>query len=258
MPLKPSGIPWLGDIPKHWEVFRLGRVIKLITGFPFPSDGFTQKESAVRLLRGINVTPVGLRWDSTVRWERTQADGLDEFLLQVGDIVLGMDRPIIAAGVRAASIQPQDIPSLLLQRVARLTPKERITGPFLLHLLQGRLFAEYIAPIFTGISVPHLSPEQIKGFKVMLPPVEEQEDIVAFITNETATLTTAIARTEREIALMQEYRTRLTADIVTGKLDVREAAAKLPDLPTDPAAELFTGESPEHTDILDEIEPEES
>ena len=57
---------------------------------------------------------------------------------------------------------------------------------------------------------------------------------------------------------MQEYRTRLTADIVTGKLDVREAAAKLPDLPTDPAAELFTGESPEHTDILDEIEPEES
>ncbi|MCC8992481.1 MAG: restriction endonuclease subunit S [Candidatus Contendobacter sp.] len=258
VPLKPSGIPWLGDIPKHWEVFRLGRVIKLITGFPFPSDGFTQKESAVRLLRGINVTPVGLRWDSTVRWERTQADGLDEFLLQVGDIVLGMDRPIIAAGVRAASIQPQDIPSLLLQRVARLTPKERITGPFLLHLLQGRLFAEYIAPIFTGISVPHLSPEQIKGFKVMLPPVEEQEDIVAFITNETATLTTAIARTEREIALMQEYRTRLTADIVTGKLDVREAAAKLPDLPTDPAAELFTGESPEHTDILDEIEPEES
>ena len=44
---------------------------------------------------------------------------------------------------------------------------------------------------------------------------------------------TAIARTEREIALVQEYRTRLTADIVTGKLDVREAAAKLPDLPTE-------------------------
>ncbi|MCC8991257.1 MAG: hypothetical protein LM514_01365, partial [Streptococcus sp.] len=64
---------------------------------------------------------------------------------------------------------------------------------------------------------------------------------------------TAIARTEREIALMQEYRTRLTADIVTGKLDVREAAAKLPDLPTDPAAELFTGESPEEFET-EEIE----
>ena len=49
------------------------------------------------------------------------------------------------------------------------------------------------------------------------------------ISSETIPLTTAIARTEREIALMQEYRTRLTADIVTGKLDVREAAAKLPE-----------------------------
>ena len=173
VPLKPSGIPWLGEIPVHWEVLRLGRVIKLITGFPFASEGFTQKDTAIRLLRGINVTPVGLRWDTTVRWERTPADGLDEFFLEVGDIVLGMDRPIIASGVRAASVQPGDTPSLLLQRVARLRPKERLNGQLLLLLLRGRLFAEYIAPIFTGISVPHLSPEQIRGFKVTLPPIEE-------------------------------------------------------------------------------------
>ena len=54
-----------------------------------------------------------------------------------------------------------------------------------------------------------------------------------FIGNVRIRFNIAIARTEREIALMREYRTRLTADIVTGKLDVREAAAKLPDLPTD-------------------------
>ncbi len=55
------------------------------------------------------------------------------------------------------------------------------------------------------------------------------------MTVETAALNTALARTGREIALMQEYRTRLTADIVTGKLDVREAAAKLPK-PTEESA----------------------
>ena len=60
-------------------------------------------------------------------------------------------------------------------------------------------------------------------------PRPEQEEIVGFIASETIPLTTVIARTEREISLMQEYRTRLTADIVTGKLDVRDAAAKLPD-----------------------------
>jgi len=51
--------------------------------------------------------------------------------------------------------------------------------------------------------------------------------------------TTVIARTEREISLMQEYRTRLTADLVTGKLDVREAAAKLPAPPTEPIADVL-------------------
>ena len=63
------------------------------------------------------------------------------------------------------------------------------------------------------------------------------------MTVETAALTTAITRTEREIALMQEYRTRLTADIVTGKLDVREAAAKLPEVAAEPNAETVLEEN---------------
>ena len=76
----------------------------------------------------------------------------------------------------------------------------------------------------------------------MLPPAPEQEQIVDFIGRETSSLTTAIARTEREIALMREYRTRLTADVVTGKLDVRLAVAHLP----------APAEAPE------ELEPEEA
>jgi type I restriction enzyme S subunit len=82
-----------------------------------------------------------------------------------------------------------------------------------------------------------------------VPPSDEQQAIVEYVAKATETANTAIARTEREIALMQEYRTRLTADLVTGKLDVREAAAKLPDLPTD------TSTAPDEP--LEENEPEE-
>ena len=71
-------------------------------------------------------------------------------------------------------------------------------------------------------------------------------------TSEPASLDTAIARTEREIALMQEYRTRLTADVVTGKLDVRAAAAHLPALPADAIPD------PAVADPLEETEPEEA
>lgn len=63
-----------------------------------------------------------------------------------------------------------------------------------------------------------------------VPPLNEQTELIATLSRAVEPISTAIARTEREIALMQEYRTRLTADIVSGKLDVREAAAKLPDV----------------------------
>jgi type I restriction enzyme S subunit len=228
VPLKPSGIPWLGDIPQHWEVIRLGGLVDLITGFPFPSEGFDKSENGTRLLRGVNVTPSGLRWKDVVYWVREPNDGLDGFAVDRGDIILGMDRPEIAGGIRVSFVQEEDVPALLLQRVARLRVKSRLDARLLLFLLRGRMFSEYMAPIFTGVSVPHLSPGQIRKFKIALPLPNEQQSVINSITEQTFPLKSAIDRLEREIDLIREYRTRLVADVVTGKLDVREAATKLP------------------------------
>lgn len=99
-----------------------------------------------------------------------------------------------------------------------------------------------------GSYAPHVNVDQIKNFQLALPPFGEQQSIVDHINAECSVINTAIARTEREIALMQEYRTRLTADVVTGKLDVRPAAAHLPDLTaasTEPAADTPSETEPE-------------
>ena len=69
----------------------------------------------------------------------------------------------------------------------------------------------------------------LKGVPILLPPIQEQRDILERIGRQSRDVDAAIARTQRQIELMQEYRTRLIADVVTGKLDVREAAARLPD-----------------------------
>jgi type I restriction enzyme S subunit len=94
--------------------------------------------------------------------------------------------------------------------------------------------------------------EQIKNFQLAFPPVEEQNRIAEHIRFECSTLTTAIARYEREITLLREYRTRLTADVVTGKLDVRAAAAQLPEEAEDEP--LPDSELPEEETELEEVE----
>ena len=249
--LKPTGIPWLGTIPEHWEVRRLGSAISVLTGYPFVSSAFVRREGAVRLLRGVNVTPSGVRWADVVRWQRAQADRLEAFELKAGDIVLGMDRPVVSTGVRATSIKETDTPALLVQRVARMRATDKLHARFLLLLLRGGIFAEYMTPIFTGISVPHLSPEQIKAFKVMLPPFAEQVAIADSVEVETDAIEKSIAKIEREIDLLREYRTRLIADVVTGKLDVRDAAAQLPeDHPSDAAGEF--SEEADEAEFTDE------
>ena len=100
----------------------------------------------------------------------------------------------------------------------------------------------------------HIYSSDLKYMTVAIPPVPEQAAIVSFLDRTTAALDAATASAQRETALLREYRTRLIADVVTGKLDVRAAAARLPDEveelePLDEADALIDGEE-EPTDAL--------
>ena len=229
VPLKPSGVEWLGDVPAHWKILQFGRVIDLLTGFPFKSDRFSFDADDIRLLRGINVSLGRLRWKDVVRWPEANCSALDAYRLAVGDIVLGMDRPFIEGGVRVASVSENDVPALLLQRVARLRPRQELSSTFTLLSMTAKSFEDYLRPLFTGISVPHVSPEQIKSYQIALPTTREQTEIVDHVVSLSRSIQLKTNRARRQIDLIQEYRTRLIADVVTGKLDVRKAAAGLPD-----------------------------
>jgi type I restriction enzyme S subunit len=75
-----------------------------------------------------------------------------------------------------------------------------------------------------------LRPEHFKAITSVRPPIEEQAAIVNFVAEESRHIELATSKLERECELLIEYRTRLTSDVVTGKLDVREAAKSLPEL----------------------------
>ena len=117
---KDSGVEWLGNVPEHWEVGKCGFYLTVLSGFAFPSAGFSGDASNAKLLRGINVGVSKLKWDETVYWQRMEGDDLDIYELTAGDVVIGKDRPEIGDGMRVAKVTPSDLPCLLLQRVASL------------------------------------------------------------------------------------------------------------------------------------------
>ncbi len=219
--MKDSGIEWLGEVPAHWACTKIGHFIQVLSGFAFPSSGFSHDERDVKLLRGVNVGVNEIRWDDTVYWQRTDDDGLREFELSVGDIVLGMDRPWISKGVRIARLSAQDMPCLLLQRVALIRTTPHLTPDFAFSLLNSTAFVSFLEPDMTGVSVPHISPGQISSFPVAIPSVDEQEAIVSFLLETTPKIDTLVAEAQRAIALLKERRTALISAAVTGKIDVR-------------------------------------
>ena len=80
-----------------------------------------------------------------------------------------------------------------------------------------------------GVTVMHVYADRLKHLWCALPPLLEQEAITEYLDKATTDIDTAINRVRRQIELLSEYRTRLIADVVTGKLDVRDAAGQLPD-----------------------------
>ncbi|HOG02873.1 MAG TPA: restriction endonuclease subunit S [Accumulibacter sp.] len=217
VPLKPSGIPWLGDIPQHWEVVRnmslfAHRVEAGIAGLPVLQ---------VSLRSGVTAEDL----DPFGRPKRLIADPTKYKLVRTSDMAYNTMR----MWQGAVGVAPND--GLVSPAYVVLTPRQDTCPDFYDYVFHTDVYKQQVNRQSTGI-VSDRNRLYWDSFKQM-PNIAlarlEQETIVRFIHSETGTLIAATARLQREIDLLREYRTRLVADVVTGKLDVREAAARLPD-----------------------------
>lgn len=246
VPLKPSGVPWLGDIPRHWEVSFLRMRYSVELG----------KMLDAKKITGRHLVPYLRNRD--VQWDKVHVDDLPlmdispaefrRYTVRKGDLLV-----CEGGQVGRCAFWNDELPlcgfQKALHRIRAHSPM-RDFPRYLFYQVQLAARLGIFAADGNENTIAHLTCEKLRSHRFAFPPFSEQEEIAKHLDAELASLNTAIARTEREIALMQEYRTRLTADVVTGKLDVRPAAAKLPDL---------TPSSPEPaTEEPEEAEPEEA
>jgi type I restriction enzyme S subunit len=157
------------------DLARLGDHVRLTCGNPFKSAGYSGY--GIRLLRGDNVIPGSIRWDNARYWAAGDAAVYQRYRLQAGDVVLAMDRPWIAAGLKCAALRPADVPSLLVQRVACLRALPTVDQRFLAYLIGSPAFTAHVLGVQTGTAVPHISGRQIQDFEFALPPLRDQRAI---------------------------------------------------------------------------------
>ena len=209
--------PQLGE-----KTTKLGHLIDLKSGYSFQSEQFSQDEEGIRLLRGINVGVGDCRWTETVYWAGVIDHKTLEFSLEKDDIVLGMDRPWISSGTRVAQIGQEDLPCLLVQRVARIRSRAGQNQSFIRLVLECNEFRSYLEADMTGVSVPHISPEQICGFPMRVLPQSQQYQIATQAEQKFLNLDALMSEANYAIDLLQERRTALISAAVTGKIDVRD------------------------------------
>ena len=111
----------------------------------------------------------------------------------------------------------------LEQRVALLRTSVALNSDLLMHFLSAPMFVAHFSPETTGVSVPHISPEQIASFVIAVPPIGEQERIVQFLAEELDRLSVLSTNVTKAIDLLKERRSALIAAAVTGQIDVRGA-----------------------------------
>lgn len=220
VPMKDSGVDWIGEIPAHWDFAKMKYYIDILPGYAFKSESYSLNDSDVPLLRGINVSPGYIRWGETVFWPKLKLKGFEQYLLREGDIVIAMDRPWISGGIRVALVTQGDLPSLLLQRVARIRGEDGLLTGYAKLLLSTNLFLYYFGPMLTGISVPHISPEQIENFATPIPPVDEQREILRYIEYESKDIEKAVSIQKKQIKSLKEYKAILINSAVTGKIKI--------------------------------------
>ena len=158
---------------------RVGDFLSIQSGYAFKSEWFA--EQGIRLVRNVNIGHGSIDWGQTARIPMERRDEFARFALDVGDILVTLDRPIISTGVKVARVTDADVPSLLLQRVGRVQFKSKAVVPeFFFAWLRSRQFVGAIDPGRSN-GVPHIAPKDVESIPFAPPPRAEQRRIVAYL-----------------------------------------------------------------------------
>ena len=207
VPLKPSGVEWLGDVPAHWEISRVKAEFISLNHRRVPLNAVERGEMKGRLYDYYGASGV--------------IDKVDDYLF---------DDELLLIAEDGANLVLRNLPLAIIARGkfwvnnhAHILKPRRGNLEFLAAVMEGLNYTPWIS----GAAQPKLTQERLMNITIAVPPRSEQDKIMTKIAGETSKLSATIDAARRQVEYMREYRASLIAHVVTGKLDVRAAAERV-------------------------------
>ena len=218
--MKDSGIEWIGLVPEHWEIWKVKHTsyVKGRIGWDgLRSDEFFENEYAF-LVTGTDFIEGKVNWKTCYQITKERYLQDKHIQLKEDDLLITKDGTIGKTAVVKGLVGYASLNS----GVFVVRPLRKYISDYLYFILNSNVFTQFINITTTGTTILHLYQNIFEIFEFTIPPIEEQYSIVNYINEESIIIDTLISKYQKQIDLMQEYRTTLISQAVTGKIDVRE------------------------------------
>jgi len=215
VPLKPSGIAWLGDIPQHWEVKKFKFIVK--NNFKYGANEAAESEDrdCPRFIRITDVNEDGTLKEDT--FKSLPYEIAEPYLLEENDILLARSGATVGKTFKYNSSWGVSAFAGYLIR-ARLL--KEVNSDFVFYFLRSKAYWEWVNSSFIQATIQNLSAEKYAGLVLTSPTVIEQSEIVEFLDQKLQKLDAVTTSLLAAIDKLKEYRTALIAAAVTGKIKV--------------------------------------
>ncbi|WP_271950289.1 restriction endonuclease subunit S [Microcystis aeruginosa] len=218
VPMKDSGVEWLGEIPEHWEVKRLKFLITESLKYGANESAQLEDKDCPRFIRITDITEDGLLKEDTFR--SLPKDIAKPFILKTGDILFARSGATFGKSFMYREQWGIACHAGYLIR-ARLKLAEALPE-FVSYFANSSVYWDWISSIFIQATIQNVSAEKYANLWMGVPDIQEQQKIAQFLDRETSKIDNLITKTRTSIDHLKEYRTALISAAVTGKIDVRE------------------------------------
>ena len=219
VPMKDSGIPWLGEIPEHWEISRIKIHCSIISKGTTPTtEGGKFSDSGVRFFKAENITERGLCLIPEFFITEELNLQLKRSILNDGDVL------VVIAGAttgKTAIVEQESLPANTNQAVCFLRPYNLLFGQYISFWIKQAMIQDQIRILAVQAAQPNLSMGDLGNILILVPDESEIRNILSFINSYQKQIDELLDEAEQLVRFLQERRSSLISAAVTGKIDVR-------------------------------------